>query len=433
MHTKKLLAACSIVILAGILAGCGLPGLPAPELVEPSDGTGVWGPLVIQFSEALSPAGLTELVSMQPQAAGKWLVNETQLLFWPDEPLTPGSYQVQIGAGLRSLEGRRLLRAVYIDVTVRQPRVAYLGRVGSEPELWLAEADGSAGYQLTHTEGQVMDYAVSADGNTFAIVRRNTQGGADLYLLRRADWQLELLLACGSDECCQPAFLAGEQGLIYSRQASSGLPILHIVTLAVEDTDTGWTGILPNPSPNGKSVAYYDPSAQGIQVKEPGSPEPWLLPSPVEGSGAWSRDGGSLFYPGAVGPGASPYSAACQADVASRQVQPILSLEWLDVEYGQPVPSPDGNEILASERPAGSFISKQLKIFTLQGDEVQAVTGDVLYTHGAYSWSFDASSILYQRYAVGGTDSQPEVLVWKRSDGRLIRLAQDAAMPRWVP
>lgn len=421
------------LLLAGLLGFYRLWVLPAAQIVPPVE-IGLRGPLVVELGTPVDVEMAQPYLEISPATPGRWTAEGTHISFWPVETLQAGEKLVLTArAGLQTGDGRRLLRDVVFSIVVRSPAIAYLGKVSTGAELWLAEANGSGNFQLTDTGGQVLGFAASWDGNQLAYVVHNDQNGSDIFLVQRDGSGAHLLIACGVDRCQDPAWKPDGSRILFTRTGSDGISHLRTLTLAGVDEDTGYQGLLPSWSPDGKTLAFYDPSLASIHLVDVASGLSWLLASAEENNGAWSADGTHFIYLGLAGSQATPYSVVYEAEIATQLIRPLLmdQIQW--TEYSLPQPSPLGAELLVAQRPAGTFITKQLVICASQGEILQTVTDDVLFAHGSYSWSPDGSSVLYQRWETGSSDHLPEVLAWRRSDGQRVLLAQDAALPAWVP
>lgn len=430
-----------VVIIAGgiflllVIGGVFRFVLPPPLMASSFAGPGLYGPICLESKSPVILADLDRLILWSPVIAGHWESQDTRLCFRPERFLEPGKeYILTLKKGLRAQDGRRLWQDVVYPVHIRQPRLLYLGGVNAQKELWLANADGSGNFQVTHTNGAVLGFAPAHDGNSVITVQQNNQGGSDLWLLSLDDSQPRLLLACGPDDCGFPSWRPDGTGIVYSRTTGdSSFPELFSLNLSGSDRNTGRTGLLPLWSPDGKYLSYYDRSDTSIHITNEAFSEDWRLPVPVESSGIWLPDGHTLVYIGPVQDTATPFSTIFRADVTSRLVHPLFGEDFESLQYSLPKISPLSEEYLVAVQPLEGYISQQLVILDEKGEPVVSLTEDVLYTHGAYSWSPDGTKIAYQRLQLGSSHNKPEVLVWHRKDGQLIRLAEDAAWPTWIP
>ncbi len=421
------------LLLAGLLAFYRLGVLPAARIISSAE-TGQRGPLVLELGAPVDIETVQHYLKISPDIPGRWAVEGKYISFWPAELFPAGqNLELTARAGLKTVDGRRLLRDTVFSIPVRYPAVAYLGGVSTGTELWLANTDGSGNFQLTDTGGRVLGFAASLDGSQLAYVVKNDLKGSDIYLIQRDGSEARILLTCGADRCQDPAWHSDGSRIIFVRVGSDGVSHLRILTLAGREEDAGYQGFLPSWSSDGKTLAFYDSSQASIRLVDAASGLNWLLAGADENHGAWSAGGTHFIYLGLAGSQATPYSVVYEIEVATQLVRPLFvdQIQW--TEYSLPQPSPSGSEFLVAQRPTGTFITKQLVICTPRGEILQAVTDDVLFAHGSYSWSPDGANILYQRWEIGSSDHLPEVLVWRRSDGQRILLARDAALPAWVP
>lgn len=329
------------------------------------------------------------------------------------------------------------------DGNARDPSVLYLAN-SQAPELWVNSAQGGAPRQLTATGGKVFDYNVSRDGSKIIYSVQNELKGFDLWEMDRQGDQARLLLACAADWCINPAYSPGGGKIAYSRRRASqedfepGVPSIWIFDPAADSTDPLYTdanigGFTPVWSPDGQFLAFFDGLSLGVRIFEMASGADSLFESHSGMVGEWSPDSRQLIYLDYLSGEAQPYVVVYRVDVETRQSQRLFGGESDPVDYSVPAWSPDGKELAVALRPLSGSPSKQLWIMRPDGSQVQSITTDQTFTHASYHWSPDGQMLVFQRLQLGASASRPQVAVWKRADGTILQLAEDAFQPRWLP
>lgn len=325
----------------------------------------------------------------------------------------------------------------------REPSVLYLAN-SQAPELWVNSAQGDTPRQLTVTGGKVFDYNVSGDGSKIIYSVQNEQKGLDLWEMDRQGDQTRLLLACAADWCINPAYSPDGKKIAYSRRRASqegvepDAPGVWIFDPAADSTDPLYTnanigGFTPVWSPDGQSLAFFDGLSLGVRIFEINSGADMFFESHAGMVGEWSPDSRQFLYLDYLSGQVQPYAVVYLVDVETRQPRRLLGGEGDPVDYSTPSWSPDGDVLAVALRPLSGSLSKQLWLMRPDGSQVQSITTDQTFTHASYHWSPDGQMLVFQRLQLGASASRPQVAVWKRSDGTILQLAEDAFQPRWLP
>ena len=323
------------------------------------------------------------------------------------------------------------------------------------PELWGAPVYGVSGTpdgvlptQLTQTGGKVLDYTPDPSGDRIALGIRNEQGGTDLWEIVRKEggWsEPEQILPCAADFCINPAYSPDGTQIAYTRRVVEteagppGVPRVWLLNRADGSTDL-WTtnpdigGFEPSWSQDGRYLSFFDGLGGGIRVVDMQSGEDFLIASEMGFPGSWSPDGKSLLYVLFEQVGSQPSVPVYRLDVQARESERVLEVggHQSGVEFSVPDWSPDGAWIVVAQRLLSGSPSKQLYISRLDGSEWQAVTDEPIFTHAVPLWEPAGRGVIYQRLALGSSDSLPQVAYWDRASGTITVLSEDAFQPRWI-
>jgi Tol biopolymer transport system component len=438
-----------LVVLAAGLVAAGLianqVGLRPPRLVNPV--IGVAGPVEISFDQKMQAASVESRWQSDPKVSGHFGWDGQMLAFRPDAALAPGkTYTFRLEGGSLAEDGQVIRQEIRWQVSVRPAEVVFISPVADGSEIWKAAQDGSGRVKLTQTGNKVYDFGVSVSGAWIAYSVKNSQAGSDLWIVQRDGKNSRKIADCGGDSCIQPDWSPDGKWIAYSRKRLSVVqgemysPQPRIWTLEIasgktsplfQDATIGGTD--PSWSPDGKHLAFFDPPAKVIHVLNTETGKELMLQSVLGVVGGWSADSQRLWYGDLVSSDSLPFGSAFVADIASDQVQQLFTGQLDPVDYGVPAPTPDGTWIAVGERFQGGSRSIQLTLMRPDGSERKKITDEATYTHGAYSWDPNGTRLLFQRVIIASSQSRPEVMIWDRALGQTKSVAQDAALPAWLP
>jgi Tol biopolymer transport system component len=376
-----------------------------------------------------------------PPIEGDFFWEGNTMKFTPRQAFIPGvTYTILLEAGFETLSGKRTLRNGSWQVLIRDPEIVYLSpKSGSD--IWQIPLSGIP-KRLTSTNGKVYDFNIAADGNFILYSVFNNDGGLDLYRVRREDYQAELLLDCHSERCTE-AVSSPLQGLIaYTRIAplENGQRTSRIWVFFEESgmteplyQDQNIHGSAPCWSPDGRYLAFYDGAAAGIRVVDFDHNHHLYFESNEGRSGSWSVDGDRLLYTGAVQTVMQPFSNIFEINLESGNMKRLFEKIDSQLDFGQPIWTPDGNWITVGLRLVEKSPNKQIYLVSPDGDQSITVTDDQRYAHASYQWSPDGSWLVFQRFQTGTPQETPEVLIWERSTQKTKVLVKDATLPKWMP
>lgn len=439
-----------LAILAGFIAIFYpiLTALPDPN-VNPPAGSKLGSKTVIEitFPVLMNEKSVESRLSLPQnfEYQNKWKGMTLQVV--PSEGFSTGSkVEISLKSGSSSLDGRKYSSGFSWSFTIRQPDIVFLGNATSSPEIWLYNAETGQIKPLTETGGRITDLAASPQGDTILYTQKNDLGGSDLFTISRIDQIPHLLVTCGKDNCIDPAISNDGSIFAFSRNkdpedGGSG-KFSYIYTGTVDQGEKSVTalipeknipGILPSFSPDGKKIAFYDSTSKGIRIENNAGNNDFLLGTNRIQRGSWSADGNNLIIIDDESGTEGLHSRLFVIDVMKSSLsEPVKDLIQ-DKELGEPDWSPDGTKIVAGVRSEGGPVARQLEVIDLKSNKVMKITEDLTVMNAAPKWSADGKQIVFQQARLGESNIKPVVAVWNSLDGSMKTIAEDAALPEWLP
>ena len=311
------------------------------------------------------------------------------------------------------------------------------------PELWLSSPDGREKRQLTRSGGQVYDAAAFADGSRIVYSVGNALGGLDVWLVERSGGGAKRLIDCGADRCQEAAPAPDGGQIAYSRRSAaenpSGSPAAGRIWLySIVDGSTHAlvpdalvNGSQPTWSPDGRQLAFYDSRAGAIHVLRLADGRERHFQTDLNAPGSWSPDGKQLAFAASQQALEGPQGRLFVGDVESGQARSVAA-EAGGLDFGPPDWGKGGwlavGAIRLEQGPG-----REIWLVRADGSEQRALTEDGRYSNGALSWSPDGTQLLSQRIGVTASGSRPEVLIWSTARNQAVVLAENAALPVWLP
>ncbi len=424
-------------------------GIPAPRVTSAAGETivGGSGPIQFQFNLDIDRQSLQARVSFDPPSEGRWSwQNDRTAWFYPSPAFTGGTtINVYIAQGVRAQDGRLLKRDVKVSLQVRPAMIVYLGQAVDSPDLWKIDQQGLEPAQLTFTNGNVYDFAVSPDGEWIVYSVLNFRGGSDLYLIDLQGAQERLLFECGSDSCREPAWAPDSKNIAFTRAAltvpaENEPPDSYIYSITIDSgqaapffNNPAVRGMAPSFSPDGRLLGFYDLVIGAIRLVNLADGSSEVVPAALRSVGAWSPDSTSLIVADLVPGTFTTYAQLFKVNFSERSLNRLIENEPEGVDYSLPAWSPDGRWLLVGLRYVEGLVNKQVWLMRPDGEMVRPITQNPAATHAAYSWSPDGSKAVFQRFQLGASDNRPEIILWDFSSGEQQVLVVDGALPQWLP
>ena len=450
-RTALIIILTSAVLLAAVITfGSLLPVRVSLDQAEDQPISPLGG-VAFTFSRAVNQQEAAALWKTDPQTAGWWQWQDERHAIWhASTPLAVGdNVTLSFTKGTLGKNGERLKKDQSWTVRVRQPRIAMLKYTGDEgQELFsLGLDDNGSLQQITQSDGRILNYAVSPNGEQIIFSARNDDYGADLWMVNRDGSDQHLLLDCGGDRCSTAAWSPVSLEVAYTREAAGlnpegakGAPRIWMLNLDSLQTaslfeDDQKIGYGPNWSPDGKWLSIWDGAAGGVTVINRQSGETFLLESSSGDTGCWSADSQALYYANLIVGESSFHNVVLKADIANRTIETVLgsNLEGEGLSYDNPECHPILNLLAASIQPNTKIPGKYLTIYNMDTKDETPVMNDMTKFGSHYSWNPGGEYFLFQMSVVSHNEEDFEIWVRDTANGQNRLVLSGARSPAWLP
>lgn len=415
--------------------------------------------ILMGFSEPMNRDSVSTRFVIEPFADGEFSWNNNTFVFRPTEPLSPGkSYQVSLLPGAESRSGRRVLDEYQFRFDVRNAWVAYLAPAVRSPQnVWMVNPnDLNSAQQVTFSEAGIFDFAASPDGRSIVFSdKRTDRAAADLKLLNLETGTIELLVNCNDADCNGAVWRPDGNMIAYERvDMNSLLPGVGIspsriwlvdLTTSPPTTfplfeDSQILGYGARWSGDGSRIALFDNNLPGIIVYDLTTDTYDSLLTEYGASGALSPDGAQLVYPELTFDGSRASARLMLAELDSDTLLP-LTAEGEPVDDDSAVWHPSGEFLAIGRRYYDERHTPGLQVYRMDvpSGEVTPLIVDAAYTNGFMRWEPAGEQLLLQRFPqltpAGDFNNAgvTEIWVYTLETGQLVKVAEDAYFPQWIP
>ena len=441
----------SIVLLATVIIFGSL--LPVRVSLDLSGETQIspLGGISFTFSRAVNAGEAEALWHTEPLTAGRWQWQDERHATWhADTALAIGEdLIVSFASGKLGKLGEQLKKTQSWTVSVREPRIVTLKYTeGDGQELFsIGLEKDSPLQQITQSDGRILNYAVSSNGEWIIFSARNDDFGADLWMVERDGSGQRLLLDCGGDRCGAADWSPVSNEVAYTREAAGlkpegakGAPRIWMLNLDSLETaplfdDDQKIGYGPNWSPDGKWLSIWDGAGGGVTVVNRQSGETFLLGSSSGDTGCWSADSSALYYANLVVGESSFHNVVLKADIANRTIETVLggNLEGEGMSYDNPECHPFLNQVAASIQPNTKIPGKYLTLYNMENMGETPIMNDMTKFGSHYSWNPGGEYFLFQMSVVSHNEEDYEIWVRDIASGQNQLVLSGARSPAWLP
>jgi Tol biopolymer transport system component len=460
MKTKIVLAVIALILLVAV-GTIMFAWKTRPRLVETYPTAGAVNvpattAIRLVFSGAMNPETVSDHLQIEPAIEGKFTWDQNVLIFTPAQAWPAGQVvKLTLQDGVRAASWIAFpMRGESWSFKTTAAMLAYLWPSYGQADIYALIPDTGEIQRFTYGMG-VLDFFVSSNGITIYFSAGNSEGGASLYKIDRAEigsstsgsYQAQEILNCASAQCRNPVTSYDNQDLAYeyiipNPGGGSGPAQIWLLNLATEKTSAvgqeNEETVQPLWSSKGM-LAFYDITKAGYEFVNIDTKEMMLQANQTGQPGDWSP--GGEYY---LAPEISYYRAPdntergtshlMRYDAVNGQAEDLSSSP--DVEDAEAVYSPDGNSIAFARKfldAAHWTLGRQLWIMNSDGIEAHAITDEADYNHYDLAWSRDALRLAYVRFDESKPFNPPELWMINADGSNALQLVIGGYSPIWIP
>ncbi|MCD6576975.1 MAG: hypothetical protein J7K66_03060 [Anaerolineaceae bacterium] len=419
MAREKLSILLELIFIIMLLPSCCV----VPDVNVDPLGIGSVGPFLIDKEKI--PFDVDEDINIKINPLVEFTIDNSDnaLMITPAEPLEIGKeYQVTIT--------KNALDFVYKRI-IRQPCLLYLGNVASEPEIW--RLCGQEKLLLTQTQGNIVDYAVSRNGNWITYAVKNGQGGSDVWKMDREGKKKENVYSCGEFICSNLAIDPLGLKIAFSLQGPDrSLILLSLREDQITLLERGNTSNVDF-SPNGQFLRYFEKNQGYLRVINLNDKKQiQTVESETDLIGSWKSDSSSFLFGMRNYWGGIADIDIFESNAKSGTFLKLFNNQKSSFNVFQPTYFGNKNLIVLA-RTGFTGSSKQIWVINEDGKKIFEITNDYQYDYSGISWNSAKEELAFQRYLLAASDSRPEVWIWEKQGSRFQLIAQNAAHAIWIP
>lgn len=456
LRNRKILLQISLLVAVLLLALIFTPGswLPVRVQCQNTDCALIHprGGMQFEFSRDVDEKSVEQAWQVEPERTGHWVWQDARHATWFTlSPFASGQeVRMRFQPGAIGQNGERLRQEQTWQAVVRQPQIIALHSIeeGGQELVVFGTDESQPVTRLTQTNGKLVSFAPSPDGERILLVVQNDSNGLDLWMVRRDGSDQHKVLDCASDRCSTPAWSPASEEVAYTREkgglvtnAPIGVPRIWVLDLGSGKTDALFTneqktGYGPEWSPDGQWISIWNSSLGGIEVVDRTSGEIIFLKSSNGDSGCWSADSQRLFYSDLVLDEEYFHNAVLQANLADETVQTILGRAVTgekSIGYDNPKCHPTEDQLAISVQPNFKITGRKLEFFQVQEGESSEIMNNLSKFPNSYSWTPDGGLFLFQLTIVGGQEADQETWVWEEANVQARLVRRGVKLPTWLP
>lgn len=409
-----------------------------------------------QFSKTIDPEIIESAWFIDPYRPGRFIwVNNHTVKWTADHPYKPGE-KVTIGFLPTVLGNEETFfeNEPVWQTTIRQPAVLFTSLNHNGQELFLLEPyTNKERVQITNTDGKILEYADSNDGEKIAFTVSNSEGGVDIWVWDRQLDKSSLFMKCEENTCGSLSWSPDDTSIILTEHpvdqistSPNRLPRIFILDVISGEKnyllpDKELFGYDPDWSPNGEWITYRLGLDQGIKAVNLIDSGSFFLNSSGGNSGCWSSDSQKFFYSSLNDFDDKNHaemlsSSLFQADISKMEILPIPYEEKdaSGISFLNPVCHPQDDGFLVYVQPSMNIPGRALWWMSSSGERKAIISDDLSVVVSHAAWDTAGERVLFSVSVLGSNSQGADLMVWERIHQETPKLlASDIFQPTWLP
>jgi Tol biopolymer transport system component len=408
--------------------------------------------LQFQFSQDIEPEVVIASFYVEPEITGTWTWLEEDLAVWQPDASIPAGQSIHFGfqnpeASLDSNVGR--LKPFEWQAFIRAPEIVFLKGVGNGKELFkISPENPEIEIQLTQTDGKIVDFTVSPDGEQILFSKSNERAGWDLWIMNRDGQAQTMILDCGVDRCSSADWNPLRDEIVFTIENSSNettftngeLPKPYVLNLITGTTmpllnDPQKVGYDPTWSSRGQWITFWEGMDGGIVILHGTSKEVGFADSSSEDTGCWSPEERYYYYSDVKEEGLPIISIIYQVEILSGVRNYFTDSDLFDLGYNYyyPVCHPRGQGLLVVVQVDPNIPGRELW-WVLPNGSYEVVFNDLSQIVTQFTWSPDGSKVLFLSDSLAGLSDGSKIGIWETESFSSQQLFSDYIFQaHWLP
>lgn len=379
---------------------------------------------------------------------GDWNWLEDDLVVWqPSEPL-PADHNVEFGFDPSISQSNKIKKATW-QTTIRNPKIIYLQNVESGRALFsFSPEQPEMINQLTPSEGFIIDFSISPNGEQIIFSQENSKSGVDLWVTDRKGEKVSLVLDCGEDRCSNLDWNPRRDEIVFTIEKRItdpshnrwDEPRPYLLNLVTGDSqllfnDPYKVAFDPVWSSRGQWISLWNGENQGIEIVHSTSKKSILVDESSDDTGCWSPDERYFYYSKVREEGLPIVSIIYEVEIFSLQEEFFTGSDLFDLGYNYYFPEchPSGEGIMAIVQVDPVIPFREL--WWIKADNsYEKIYSDLTKMVTQFKWSPDGTQGIFLRDTLAGLADGSEIVLWQAEEPeKLITFQDNVSKIEWLP
>ncbi len=319
--------------------------------------------------------------------------------------------------------------------------LVYLDQPGSGHEKVISTDLNGRQSILLENFGSLLEMSPSPDGKWLALITEADDGTQAVMLFSLTENKILVSYPCVA-AFCNALFWQADSGMVYFHCSTLDDEVFNhqIVSL---DVKTGHStplsfnkGVIPltfSLSPDGRYQAVYDNARKGFSILEDGQKELVLIQSQDASAVLWQSNPARISVITSENLDKIPVSHLVELNLETLTSRYLKDPSIENMDYSLLMQHPKEDVLIFGCRPVLRTLSRQICSASLKEFVVEQRTDFPSRNHSAAVISPDGKVLAYQTLNLTSSSAKPAVWVMDWSTGNSTLLAENAAMPQWIP
>jgi len=404
------------------------------------------GSLLFRFSRAVDSDLVESLFSTHTTKANifEWLDDQTLRWFAADPPDSMYEILIELSRGKVGISGRYLLKNYSWEVVIREPDVVGMVLTGKYFDLYkIIPQESGDSTPLTQSNGTVLDYAPSPDGEWVLFALENDSGGIDLWKTNRDGENTGIFADCGQDKCIEPSWALFSGRIAFTRESNSSGSLTSEIYLADSIFEKPMVlGFLqsemfssPVFSPNGKWLSVRQNGSDSRILVKLDSRELFPIKDSIGNNGCWLSGSDTYFLIGMENAAGIFRNRIFRVDLANRDLSVVGEGQSEALVWGvdQIACNPVNGSLAVIIQPNIRVPSYELVVVDFSNNETITVMKDYSLIIGSPTWSPDGDCLVFSGQKLGDDLAEVKTFIWNRESETLNVISAGLTAPSWLP